>query len=329
MRARNIKPGFFKNEYISELRFEVRVLFIGLWTLADREGRLEDRPKRIKIELFPGDNLDINSMLDELAQSEGEFIKRYEANGKRYIQILNFSRHQKPHKNEAESQIPAPPENSVTDCKTTSHQGSTDFAPRPEVLATLDRSNRADSLNPDCLNDDSLIAVSSSSDSGVRGEPEPEPIRTAAAAEVKTDPFFGQTRGQRVVYLQERQRWDAKAPWQTDQQRLEFESWLKARYASKEQPSRYAAAIICAAAEGKPCPDWDEFNSGVVAEVAAIDQQDPSKIDWANHPNRDRWLKELHELGMRRFSTRPDGQIDQARAFFKHWAKQEGLVNYG
>lgn len=53
MRARNIKPGFFKNEDISECSPSARLLFIGLWMLADREGRLEYRPKRWKGELFP------------------------------------------------------------------------------------------------------------------------------------------------------------------------------------------------------------------------------------------------------------------------------------
>jgi len=43
MRSRNIKPGFFKNEIIAEMPTETRLLFIGLWLLADREGRLEDR----------------------------------------------------------------------------------------------------------------------------------------------------------------------------------------------------------------------------------------------------------------------------------------------
>ena len=52
-RARNIKPAFFKNETLVELPVETRLLFIGLWTLADREGRLEDRPKRIKMEIYP------------------------------------------------------------------------------------------------------------------------------------------------------------------------------------------------------------------------------------------------------------------------------------
>ena len=43
-RARNIKPGFFKNELLVGLPYEYRLLFIGLWTIADRDGRFEDRP---------------------------------------------------------------------------------------------------------------------------------------------------------------------------------------------------------------------------------------------------------------------------------------------
>ena len=46
-RARNIKPGFFANDLLVDLPFEVRLLFIGLWTIADRAGRLCDRPKKI------------------------------------------------------------------------------------------------------------------------------------------------------------------------------------------------------------------------------------------------------------------------------------------
>ena len=45
--ARNIKPAFFANEFLAELPCEARLLFIGLWTLADRRGRLEDRSKGI------------------------------------------------------------------------------------------------------------------------------------------------------------------------------------------------------------------------------------------------------------------------------------------
>jgi len=103
-RARNIKPGFFKNEELVNLPFEVRLFFIGLWTLADREGRLEDRPKKIKMEIFPGDNVDVLDCLDKLEKSG--FIHRYEIEEYKYIQIVNFLKHQNPHHKEAPSTIP-------------------------------------------------------------------------------------------------------------------------------------------------------------------------------------------------------------------------------
>lgn len=112
MRARNIKPGFFKNEDLIELSFETRLLFVGLWCLADREGRLEDRPKRIKLELFPGDSVDIEKMLSEL--SDAGFVLRFTHNSSRYIQVLNFKKHQNPHCKERGSTIPAPCENGAS-----------------------------------------------------------------------------------------------------------------------------------------------------------------------------------------------------------------------
>jgi hypothetical protein len=105
-RARNIKPGFFVNEDLIELPALTRLLFIGLWTIADREGRLEDRPKRIKIQLMPGDNCDTDQMLSEL-QSKN-FITRYVVGNQSFIQIDNFSQHQNPHVKEPASSIPAP-----------------------------------------------------------------------------------------------------------------------------------------------------------------------------------------------------------------------------
>ncbi|WP_409266846.1 hypothetical protein [Massilia sp. BHUDP2] len=105
-RARNIKPGFFTNEELVELPFSTRLLFIGLWTLADREGRLEDKPKRIKMNLFPADSVDVDAALDEL-QASG-FLKRYEVDGARFIQVLAFRKHQNPHRDEKASLIPAP-----------------------------------------------------------------------------------------------------------------------------------------------------------------------------------------------------------------------------
>ena len=67
-RARNIKPGFYKNEDLAECSPWARLIFPGLWMLADREGRMEDRPKRIKGELLPYDSIDVDPLLEELAR---------------------------------------------------------------------------------------------------------------------------------------------------------------------------------------------------------------------------------------------------------------------
>lgn len=146
-RARNIKPGFFLNDGLSELPYEARLLFIGLWTIADRSGRLEDRPKRIKGALFPYDDVDIEPLLQLLYNSQERFIVRYEADGKRYIQVTNFRRHQNPHKNEAESAIPAPVELPISEV----HSTNTVQVPEEQ------QSNHAESL---LLNPDSLIPES-------------------------------------------------------------------------------------------------------------------------------------------------------------------------
>lgn len=103
-RARNIKPGFFRNEDLAECSAWARLCFAGLWTLADREGRLEDRPKRIKGDLFSYDSVEVSPLLEEL-QRFG-FIRRYVVENRGYIQIINFHKHQNPHHKEPQSEIP-------------------------------------------------------------------------------------------------------------------------------------------------------------------------------------------------------------------------------
>lgn len=110
-RSRNIKPGFFRNELLAECPPLVRLLFAGLWCLADRAGRLEDRPKRIRAEVLPYDDGSVDEMLNELNRSG--FILRYQVGGLRFIQVQNFAKHQNPHHREAESTIPAPAEDSA------------------------------------------------------------------------------------------------------------------------------------------------------------------------------------------------------------------------
>jgi len=105
-RIRSIKPDFFINDEVAELDPLTRLFYIGLWTQADREGRLQDRPRRLKAALVPYDDCDIEAMLETLADTD--HIMRYEVAGERFIQVQNFTRHQHVNVKEQPSTIPAP-----------------------------------------------------------------------------------------------------------------------------------------------------------------------------------------------------------------------------
>ncbi|WP_313382838.1 hypothetical protein [Pantoea sp.] len=105
-RSRNIKPGFFTNDELAECSPLARLLFAGLWTIADKEGRLDDRPKKIKALVLPFDNVDCDDCLKQL--HDRQFINRYSVEGNAYIQISNWKKHQNPHCKEAPSEIPEP-----------------------------------------------------------------------------------------------------------------------------------------------------------------------------------------------------------------------------
>lgn len=100
-RARNIKPSFFQNEELSDLTPIERLAFIGMWTISDFKGCFEYRPKRLKIQILPYDNCDIELITINL-ESSG-FIAIYSVLGQQYIKIINFVKHQNPHKNERDS----------------------------------------------------------------------------------------------------------------------------------------------------------------------------------------------------------------------------------
>lgn len=108
-RSRNIKPGFFQNDVLAEKPALTRILFQGLWSIADREGRLEDRVKKIKAACLPFDDVDIDAALNDLASSSDPFIIRYTVAERKYIQVVNWHRHQSPHVREPESNIPPVP----------------------------------------------------------------------------------------------------------------------------------------------------------------------------------------------------------------------------
>ena len=151
-RSRNIKPSFFKNEILGQAEPLLGLLFISLWTLADKSGRLEDRPLRIKAETFPyRENIDINGYLTKLQQLE--FIDRYIHNGKSIIQVINFDKHQSPHSTEKSSELPCKSiESTITVIQPLNNESAC-VSSNINVLIP-------DSLIPDSLIPDSLIADS-------------------------------------------------------------------------------------------------------------------------------------------------------------------------
>lgn len=104
-RTRDLKHATFKNEELNSLPPLTRWLFTGLWTVADREGRLLDRPARIKAELLPYDDANADELLQQLHNAG--FITRYESEGCRCIQVVTFSKHQNIHPKEQASELPA------------------------------------------------------------------------------------------------------------------------------------------------------------------------------------------------------------------------------
>lgn len=115
-RIRYLKPEFFIDEDLKNMPYEARIFFAGLWCHADKAGRLEDRPERLKAQIMPYDKIDPEKILSLLAKhktTNRPFIQRYNINGDNYIQILAWEKHQKPHHTEKDSIIP-PPNNPPT-----------------------------------------------------------------------------------------------------------------------------------------------------------------------------------------------------------------------
>lgn len=105
-RIRTVKPEFFSSGSTNAVSPLARLLFIGLWCEADREGRFEWKPRTLKYRYLPGDDVDVDTLLDELIAEE--MIFRYGEDG-RYACVTNFNRHQVIHR-EKDSDLPDPSE---------------------------------------------------------------------------------------------------------------------------------------------------------------------------------------------------------------------------
>lgn len=111
-RIRSIKPDAFKHDGLYDLEKEtglpIRWAFAGLWSVSDKRGRFEWRPRAIKADVLPYDDVDFSRVLEALA-ARG-FVSKYSIEGKDYGWIPGFQRHQVINNRETESCLPPHPD---------------------------------------------------------------------------------------------------------------------------------------------------------------------------------------------------------------------------
>jgi len=92
-RIRNIKPDFWTDEKLVELETWERLLFIGLWNFADDEGYMPYSPKRIKMQIFPGDSLEVSRGIQSLISIGA--VELFDSEYGQVLHISKWSKHQK------------------------------------------------------------------------------------------------------------------------------------------------------------------------------------------------------------------------------------------
>lgn len=103
-RIRSVHPALFSDEGWVSCGAWARLLFIGLWTDADDRGVFEWRPLQIKMRLLPGDNIEVEPILDELAAAG--MVRSFTEAGKTYGAVKDFQKYQRPQKPRAQFPLP-------------------------------------------------------------------------------------------------------------------------------------------------------------------------------------------------------------------------------
>lgn len=106
--VRYLHPEMFLDERLAAVPPLARLLWLGLQTQADREGRLEWRPARLKALLLPYDREPVEPLVEALRRAG--LVHVYEAGGGRYLALTTWREYQRPYHREPESAIPAPDE---------------------------------------------------------------------------------------------------------------------------------------------------------------------------------------------------------------------------
>ena len=155
-RIRTVKPEFFRHEGLYEAEqasgLPLRLAFAGLWTACDREGRFRWRPRQLKLDALPFDDLDFGQVLDALAVAG--FVCRYVVDGQEYGFVPSWPRHQVINNREAASSLPEP----TADALSTRASRVNDACPTPLVQAQGEGKGREGNMEGKGTNTGSLSA---------------------------------------------------------------------------------------------------------------------------------------------------------------------------
>jgi len=94
-RKRMVNPDIWTDTGFMELSWGARLLFIGMISRADDEGRGNGSAKSLKAAIFPSDDITV-SRIEKLKDEVQQFtrVKFYEANGQIYYQLLKWRLYQ-------------------------------------------------------------------------------------------------------------------------------------------------------------------------------------------------------------------------------------------
>lgn len=139
-RIRTIKPELFKHEELYDMEREtglpLRLAWAGLFTCADREGRFPWRPRALKAEILPYDDVDFSRVLHAWA-TRGFVVKYASPDGKEWGYIPSWADHQVINNRESPSDAPDP-----ATCETV--KTSTREPRVPHASATRGQSGKAE-----------------------------------------------------------------------------------------------------------------------------------------------------------------------------------------
>lgn len=114
-RIRTVKPELFRHEALFEAeqqcKLPLRLAYIGLFTACDREGRFKWKPRALKLDVLPYDQVEFSRVLDALV-THG-FIVKYQFEGDEFGCIPTWSQHQVINNRESTSVLPCPEESTT------------------------------------------------------------------------------------------------------------------------------------------------------------------------------------------------------------------------